>query len=215
MAKSKTMFVILWLAGWMLAAAAAAAHNQFMIAPEMLNIRKDICERHAAAERAFDTLNPLHRFTVNLWLVEFQNEVIGPRIYGWLNEMVRANSSLISGILLTSDAPLFWDVLKYVQFGDPNPFVGRKELVNPCAYTDDLIAIIGQFKNTLAAMMTQLMLKSYLAKVEDNAPILIKEFIARHQLTFDLLRNFEDLKNKLFPDLATQPSIFNQLNLGK
>ena len=179
---------VLVVASFSMGSTQCASTNSTMVQPELKRIRDEICAAWEDAEKSMGELKRLHRRVVLKWMVEFQNKVVGPRIYKWLNEAVKANASLISGILLTGDSAHFLDMLNYMQYGDPNPFVNAKELINPCKYITDLTVIIDRFQNTFSALMAQLWLKNFSSKLETDIPGLIKEFIGLHKKTFDFLR---------------------------
>ena len=170
------------------------------ILPQIKALQDELCNGTAVAVKAISKIAPSYKVRALTWILGYQNNVLGPQTFTWINTVARANATLMASILLTEDASLFFDILNYMQFGDPNPYATKTSWINPCQYANDLMAYLKLYKNNDAAIYTQTWLLYLWLFYEKNYHNTALAYIMKTKATYDVLAKDPGLKG--FVDLV-------------
>ena len=168
--------------------------------PQIKALQDELCNGTAVAVKAISKIAPSYKVRALTWILGYQNNVLGPQTFTWINTVARANATLMASILLTEDASLFFDILNYMQFGDPNPYATKTSWINPCQYANDLMAYLKLYKNNDAAIYTQTWLLYLWLFYEKNYHNTALAYIMKTKATYDVLAKDPGLKG--FVDLV-------------
>ena len=164
-----------------LAVASIATAQNITILPQITQLHDELCVGSNLGEQASGNILPVHRKKVMGLVLKFQRTVVGPNAAAWVQATVRANVTLVGSILISQDGGKFLDILTYMQYGDPNPYVNAKEWVKPCKYADDLLAILKSFTDPSAAIRAQIFLLNLWIPFEKNYHQTLMDFYKKYK----------------------------------
>ena len=99
------------------------------ILPQIKALQDELCNGTAVAVKAISKIAPSYKVRALTWILGYQNNVLGPQTFTWINTVARANATLMASILLTEDASLFFDILNYVYaVWRPKPICRKNKL---------------------------------------------------------------------------------------
>ena len=180
-----------------IASTCSVAHTSVTILPQIKALHSTLCTGTSVAVKAISKIRPSYKVRALTWILGYQNKVLGPQTFTWMNTVARANATLMASILLTEDASLFFDILNYMQFGDPNPYATKTSWINPCQYANDLMAYLKLYKNNTAAIYTQTWLLYFRLFYENNYHNLIVAYIKSNKASFVALNKDPGFKGFL------------------
>jgi hypothetical protein len=89
----------------------------------------------AYAENCYKQYKPENKAAI-LKLSLAAQSYIGRGVYTWINTAVRANSSYVGAVLASPDAGLFLDIMRFIQWGDPDPYAKMTSVFNMTVYAE-------------------------------------------------------------------------------